>query len=304
MLPAAPVVNNANAPQSPGNGGAVRSPGGGGKSRAQPYAGRRNSPPGKPKFDNSALCCLAPHPDNSALSALYVRVQESNLTKVNFLKANGGWVRGSFLAGYEWNRPFKWTNFNPGAGQQNIMTGEVNSPIHWGEGLYQYCVGAGGHWKAVISRKHGEPPLLAHALPLRACASRRLRPPDLNPSHACTGEKMVADLRASPIFQGLPNLQVPDGLSHAKNTINIYVINQDDPETAFNVFKGEADFGMSAPLRHKYQAERCQLATQAFAFDWCSATQPGRTIDIEAARAWLLEEWGIIVVGAFSTQLV
>ena len=75
------------------------------------------------------------------------------------------------------------------------------------------------------------------------------------------------------------------------------------PETAFTVFKGEADFGMSAPVRNKFQAERCQIATQAFAYGWCSATEPGRTIDVMAAKTWLLEEWGIIVVGAFSTQL-
>ena len=111
------------------------------------------------------------------------------------------------------------------------------------------------------------------------------------------------DLRAN-LFQGLPNLQVPDGLQHAKNTINIYLINQDTPAVAFNIFKGEADFGMSAPVRGKYQAERVQLATQAFAYGWCSATPPGVTVDIEAATAWFRDEWGIIVVGAFSTQLV
>ena len=115
---------------------------------------------------------------------------------------------------------------------------------------------------------------------------------------------MLADLRNNPTFQNLPNLQVPDGLQHSKNMINIYVVNQDTPETAFNIFKGEADFGMSAPVRNKFQAERCQLATQAFAFDWCSATQPGHTVDVAAATAWFLEEWGIIVVGAFSTELV
>ena len=70
-----------------------------------------------------------------------------------------------------------------------------------------------------------------------------------------------------------PPTTLPDGLTFGKNSISIYQIAQDTPDQAFTVFAGPASFGMSTHLRTKYQTERIQIATQAFAMQWVSATR-------------------------------